>query len=108
MERCNCILEKSYCIMEKLNCNFFLQYDQGSNWSPDQGFGSASGSGFCPSEGVVDNFKDSQVSLTQKIKSWKMEKDACTKSPFLMCIQEKFKIKHHFLGLRYTLIHCKL
>ena len=25
-------------------------YDPDSNWSPDQGFGSASGSGFCPSE----------------------------------------------------------
>jgi len=32
------------------------QYDQDNNWSPDQGFGSASGSGFCPSEGVSEEF----------------------------------------------------
>jgi len=31
-------------------------YDQDNNWSPDQGFGSASGSGFCPSEGVSEDF----------------------------------------------------
>ena len=29
-------------------------YDPDTNWSPDQGFGSASGSGFCPSEGLCE------------------------------------------------------
>ena len=29
-------------------------YDPDTNWSPDQGFGSASGSAFCPSEGLCE------------------------------------------------------
>jgi len=48
------------CAIEQSAAKFFQihnhHYDQDNNWSPDQGFGSASGSGFCPSEGVSDDF----------------------------------------------------
>ena len=40
-------------------------YDPDTNWSPDQGFGSgsASGSGYCPSEGVGEEFPLTYTSL---------------------------------------------
>ena len=44
-------------------------YDPDTNWSPDQGFGSASGSGFCPSEGLCDDFPLTYTTLTNTMTS---------------------------------------
>jgi len=64
------------CAIEQSAAKFFqeqnkpLQFhnhqynEQANNWSPDQGFGSASGSGFCPSEGVSEEFPLTYASLS--------------------------------------------
>ena len=44
------------------------QYDQDQNWSPDHGFsGSTSGSGFCPSDGVSEEFPLTYTTLSQMV-----------------------------------------
>ena len=40
------------------------QYDQEPNWSPDHGFGSTSGSGFSPSDGVSEEFPLTYTTLS--------------------------------------------
>ena len=40
------------------------QYDQDANWSPDHGFGSTSGSGLSPSDGVSEDFPLTYTTLS--------------------------------------------